>query len=220
MGSLKVLLDPVIALLLFVNLIPLYGVLEWGWGVFELIFIFWFENLVIGLVTLLKIVSNRPDNAAIWAGKLFMAPFFTFHYGMFTFVHGIFVISLFGGEGFEGVNPSNFELTVYRLITSVEGMALMAWMLLLTNLVLMYKEYFHNDLYSSMTLNAVMSEPYKRVVVLHLTIIFGGFLVMALHEPLFGLIFLIVLKIAFDFYHARKRQKDAAVEEKAVPEQL
>ena len=47
MNGFKALLDPMILFLLFVNLIPLYGVLEWGWGVFELIFIFWFEkNLV------------------------------------------------------------------------------------------------------------------------------------------------------------------------------
>jgi hypothetical protein len=205
-----------IALLLFVNLIPLYGVLEWKWGVFELIFVFWFENVIIGLMTLLKILLNRPSDGTLWAGKLFMVPFFSFHYGMFTFVHGIFVMVLFGGERFGNIDPSNLEVTVYKIITGGEGMALMAWMLLLSNLILSYSEYIHNGLYRSATLQEVMMAPYSRIVVLHLTIIFGGFLVMALHEPLFGLIMLIVLKIAFDIYHRRRE----AAKERAISIEL
>ena len=211
MGPIRTLLDPFILMLLGVNLIPLYGVLEWGWGVFELIFIFWFENVIIGLMTAFKIVMNRPAEGLFWAGKLFMVPFFLFHYGMFTFVHGIFVISLFGGAHFSEVSPSNLQNAVAMMIEGSEGMALMASMLFLSNLVLTYREYFHNGRYREATLNAVMMEPYQRVAVLHLTIIFGGFLVMALHEPLLGLVMLVALKILFDIFRRRReRTKELA----------
>jgi hypothetical protein len=43
-----------------------------------------------------------------------------------------------------------------------------------------------------------MGQPYARVVVLHLTIIGGGFLVMALGAPVLGLLLLVVLKIGVD----------------------
>ncbi|MDX1296407.1 MAG: DUF6498-containing protein [Sulfurimonadaceae bacterium] len=207
MNALKPLLDPLILFLLFVNLIPLYGVLEWEWGVFELIFIFWFENVIIGLMTAFKMVMTRPSEPVLWFGKLFAVPFFAFHYGMFTFVHGIFVLVLFGGDRFENLNPEHFELSVYRFITSSEGMGWMVLMLSLSNMLLMYREYFGNDRYKSTTINEVMTEPYKRVVVLHLTVLFGGFLVMALNEPFFGLLLLVVLKITFDIRNAQKERE-------------
>ena len=43
-----------------------------------------------------------------------------------------------------------------------------------------------------------MSKPYKRVIVLHLTIIFGGWVILLLGSPLPALILLIILKTAVD----------------------
>lgn len=177
------------------------------WSVFELIFIFWFENVIIGVMTASKMVMNRPGDPALWLGKLFAVPFFAFHYGMFTFVHGIFVMVLFGKEKFGNLNPEHLEVGVYRFITSCEGMAWMVLMLLLSNLLLMYREYIGNGRYNTATIKEVMMEPYKRVVVLYLTVLFGGFLVMALDEPFFGLLLLVVLKIVFDIYNARKERE-------------
>ena len=34
------------------NLIPVVGVLFWGWSAFALIFLYWLENLVVGVRTL------------------------------------------------------------------------------------------------------------------------------------------------------------------------
>ncbi|MCZ6616582.1 MAG: DUF6498-containing protein, partial [Gammaproteobacteria bacterium] len=64
------------------------------------------------------------------------------------------------------------------------------------------REYIHK------TLSQQMNEPYKRVVVMHLTIIFGGFVVMLLETPLPALVLLIVLKIYADA-RAHKRQHGA-----------
>ena len=43
-----------------------------------------------------------------------------------------------------------------------------------------------------------MQQPYGRVVVLHLTILLGGFAAMLLGSPLWALLLLIGLKIALD----------------------
>ncbi len=53
----------------------------------------------------------------------------------------------------------------------------------------------------------VMQEPYGRVVLLHLTIIFGGFLVMLLGSPVVGLLLLVVLKTVMDL-RAHVQQHD------------
>ncbi len=57
----------------------------------------------------------------------------------------------------------------------------------------------------------LMVSPYRRIVVLHLTILCGGFALMALDEPTVGLILLIAIKTVADVMHWRKdRQHDDA----------
>lgn len=53
-------------------------------------------------------------------------------------------------------------------------------------------------------LKTQMGEPYKRIIVMHLTIILGGFLTMLLRTPAAALLLLIALKTATDLYAHRK----------------
>src|SRR5262245_33349344 len=93
------------------NLIPVIGVLFWGWSVFALVFLYWLENVVIGVRTLASMVAHaavtRTVESAVGAAGL--GAFFSFHYGMFCFVHGVFVVLMFGGEGLYGAG-SPFDL--------------------------------------------------------------------------------------------------------------
>ena len=49
-----------------------------------------------------------------------------------------------------------------------------------------------------------MFAPYRRIVVLHITIIGSGFLFMELGEPIAALLLMVALKTSFDVYHLRK----------------
>ena len=52
-----------------------------------------------------------------------------------------------------------------------------------------------------------MIEPYRRVGLLHLTLILGGFAVMALGKPVYALVVLVAVKIAVDLRaHLRERR--------------
>ena len=74
-----------------------YGVLLLGWPVFVVMALFWFENVVIGGLNVLRmLVSGVRMGAAGVVGALFIGAFFTVHYGLFTAVHGVFVVMLFG----------------------------------------------------------------------------------------------------------------------------
>ena len=90
------------------NVVPLLGVLLLGWSTFSIVFIYWCENVMIGVINLLKMLtcSAEPHKGLIGearhAAKLFFLPFFTFHYGMFCFVHGVFVFALLGEGGVMG----------------------------------------------------------------------------------------------------------------------
>ncbi|MCA9270173.1 MAG: hypothetical protein KDA41_16945, partial [Planctomycetales bacterium] len=88
-----------LATTILLNLVPVVGVLFWGWSAFALIILYWLENLVIGVRTLASMVANAAVMGGInWLGALFIGAFFTVHYGMFCFGHGIFVMALFGGN--------------------------------------------------------------------------------------------------------------------------
>ena len=43
------------------NLIPLAGVLVWNWSVFEVVIIYWLENVILGITNILKMIACSPD---------------------------------------------------------------------------------------------------------------------------------------------------------------
>jgi len=88
---------PSVIPLVLVNAIPLVGVLAHHWTVFVVLLLYWCENVVVGAFNVLRMVCAYPQVGIAWVGKLFVIPFFMVHFGMFTFVHGMFVLSLFGG---------------------------------------------------------------------------------------------------------------------------
>jgi hypothetical protein len=60
----------------------------------------------------------------------------------------------------------------------------------------------------SAKLPELMLQPYRRVLVLHLALIVGGFLLIGLGMPTGGLLMLVALKIALDIHaHLREREQ-------------
>lgn len=193
-----------IATLILLNLVPAFGVLQFGWTVFELIFLYWFENLVIGVFMILRMLVRRYDHPAALLAPLFMVPFFSFHYGMFCYVHGIFVVSLFGPDGMKSMEllpviPQ--VLSQSHLLIGV--VALSTWHLFEWVTELMRDGPGADDI------KEVTTRPYRRIIVLHITLIAGGFIITALGEPQIALLILIGLKMAFDYHQWQKDEKQS-----------
>jgi hypothetical protein len=208
------LLRPSLIALLAANLFPIYGVVFLGWEVFPLLLLFWLENLIIGVFNVLKMISVTPNNAASWLVKLFMIPFFCFHYGMFTLVHGVFVFGLFGGYFQKGASfPDGmvpFQVVRYYQLE----WAVLA--LLLSHGISFGLNYIGKSEYRRTSLAKLMEQPYARVVLLHMTILFGGFLVMAMNSPVAGLLLLTVLKIILDVRsHLREHPRASTSQSKS-----
>lgn len=202
-------LPPSAVALILANFVPIYGVLLLGWEAFPVILLFWFENVVIGFYNVLKILFARPDDIGRWVGKVFMVPFFTFHYGMFCFVHGIFVVALFGGGTTEGLN--NPGLGMFVEVLAGAGVAWGAVALFLSHGFSFAWNYVRSGEYRRATMENLMKQPYARVVVLHMVIIASGFLVLALGVPAIGLVLLVLLKVGVDLRaHLKERQKFAS----------
>jgi hypothetical protein len=202
-------LRPSVIALLLAHLVPAFGVLFLHWEVFPLMFLFWSENVIIGALNVLKMLLADPNSPVSWMAKFFIIPFFCVHYGMFTFIHGIFVIALFGGGLRAGAGfptPKTFWQIAHEnyLGWAIFGLAVSRGISFATN-------YLGHGEYRRANLQQLMGQPYGRIVVLHLTILFGGFLMMALHSPVWGLLLLVALKIVLDLRgHFAERRKFAA----------
>jgi hypothetical protein len=178
------------------NLLPLIGVLFWGWDVFPLLALFWMENVAIGVFFILRMICADPQDPALWAGKLLMVPFFCFHYGMFTAIHGVFVFSLFGGKAYDVPGLSVLEPAARA--AADYGLWLPLAVLVASHLFSFLWNYLYRGEFRRARLAELMSKPYGRVVVLHLTIILGGFGAMALGSPVWALLLLLAFKIGLD----------------------
>ena len=181
--------------LMIANLIPLGGVLLLGWDLGEVITLFWAENAVIGLYTLLKLVV-----VAQW-GALLLGPFFLGHYGGFMAAHFLFIYQLF----VRGIEQSPPEV---QTLTALAGLFIPLWPALLalavSHGISFYANFLKRKEYLGRTAAEQMGEPYKRVVVLHVTIIFGGWVILLLGSPLPALVLLVALKTGVDLAAHRK----------------
>ena len=98
-----------IALLIVANLVPLFGVLFFGWSLTTIVALYWLENGVVGAFALARMataegVDEDPGSVSIngrqlsaaelrnpVSARVVLMPFFVMHYGMFWLVHGVFV---------------------------------------------------------------------------------------------------------------------------------
>ncbi len=230
-----------VAALIAVNLIPLAGVVVLGWRLSDLMLLYWIENGIIGAFTVLKILTSRvPSDGDTSAGHSHLVPlahrlgavgtalFFTVHYGIFWTVHGVFVRLLFGsgsgpfgapwsgpGMGLPLALPGGtpgFAQPLGPVMGGVGGgFALAVLSLVVSHGTSYVVNYLGQGEDRSLSPMALMQQPYGRVIVLHVTIILGGFVVMFLGQPLLSLVLLVALKIGVDLQahlreHAAPRQ--------------
>ena len=226
-----------LVILVLVNLIPIVGVLAWDWDVFEIVVLYWFENVVIGVVCVLKIMTatgvdhsksilkdredpNMPDylrnpvaaanpTAPSLTAKLFLSAFFTFHYGMFCFAHGVFIFMLLDGKVGGFIQGGPFALFGRKLPEALDsGGKWFALAIIGSHLFSFYYNYLRKGENHRTSAQAQWAAPYGRVIVLHVAILFGAIVITALGSPVILLILLIVGKIVLDVkLHLRSRKE-------------
>jgi len=191
-----------LAALVIANLVPVFGVLQLDWDVGAIVVLYWCENLVIGVFTVIKLFMAAGVRA------LFNVLFFMVHYGGFCGVHGVFVLELtgFGGDGPEVMTalqgytwpgPLVFPQLLFEVARSVIAAAPPALIYGVAALFLSHG--------ISFALNYI-----GRILVLHIAIIAGGFLVSSLGSPLGLLLALVALKIGMDIMlHRRSHRRSA-----------
>ena len=201
--------DPIAAFGLIVDLIPIYAVLVLGWGAVPLVFLYWLENVVIGAATISRmILAGILGGSIALIGAVFLSVFFTFHYGMFCFVHGTFLMSF--AEMGVGSSPdfrSPFGLVGYALQAG-PGMLGFVALIAVFNLVVIINDDLFNGQAGTGSINEIMMAPYGRVIVLHVGIFAGAGALIALGQPMIGVLALILMRVAWGvFISVRRRER-------------
>lgn len=220
--------------LIAINLLPLAGVLFWDWSVFHIMIVYWLENVIIGMVNVLKMLTVLILRRE-W-GMVFLIPFFCVHYGGFALGHGIFVTVLFHPDTFiqedgsivtsdrTGETPGSDPFDMERLLNDLammENLKFAVAALFASHVLSWWFNFVRAGEYRTKEPGALMGEPYGRVMLLHVTIIFGGFIVMSTGAKAGALVLLVLLKTAADFMiHTSRHEKAQGRADKDVIEKI
>ena len=216
MKEYKFRITPPLLALMLANVIPIFGVLFMHWDIASIVVLYWAENLVVGGYTILKML------AAGRLGAIGPVLFFCLHYGGFCAVHGLFVLKLTEYAGGEQAvlaattwpEPLAALQLFYNLVNNVltAATADFRWVLLamaLSHGVSFLLLYLGQGEYRNTTVSKLMRAPYTRIVVLHIAVIAGGFLVAKMGSPLGLLLALVALKTGMDIMLHNRSHKTA-----------
>jgi hypothetical protein len=180
--------SPSTLLLIIANLIPVAGSVFLGWNLGDVMVLYWAESAIIGFFNVCKIaVISR------WL-VLLVGPFFIGHFGGFMAIHFLFLYSIFVKP--QGGMVSGDDLADVTQLFVALWPALAA--LFISHAFSFYKNFLGRHEYRGRTLNQQMTEPYSRIIFMHLVLILGGGLTVALGGPSPVLILVISFKIYFD----------------------
>lgn len=187
------------------NLVPVGGVVFFGWRSIDVLMLYWVENVVIGLINVMR-MATTPGRK-----KWFLIVFFSVHYGIFCFGHLMAINGLFGEslgvanvwDYFLGVSVSEQGTAMWRSpqIIAIGGIAA-------SHLFSYFSNFVGRGEYLRTSTNELMSRPYGRIIVLHVAIIIGAALVEWLGSPVSMLVVLVIAKIALDLrLHLAEREQ-------------
>lgn len=195
--------DKSVIALLATNTIPLFGVLFFDWDAFFIVFLYWSENLAIWFFNILKMICIPFSKTDVFWRNI-LIPFFALHYGGFTAGHGLFIFFIFykSSERF-------WEETI-----RLTGMIIAVAVLFISHGISFFHNYLHKREYVSANIFKMMFNPYRRVVVMHIAVMAGGFRIISIESPSSTtamLVVLVVMKTFLDLIlHLRSHKKAQA----------
>ncbi len=204
-------------LILSSNALPVIGVIAFNWNPFVILIIYWCESAIIGFFNLLKMFIGGfiQDGRFSTSGAIeavLIGLFFCFHYGMFMLVHGVFIVVMFviagtdsSGSGLTDIDKMLSVINVFvpsqwtlRGFMESELFAIAA--LFVSHLVYFYLYFIHTKEYNTAQASDFMLRPYKRIVVMHMTILIGFAVVMITgSRGAFIMIVWVTMKVVADF---------------------
>jgi hypothetical protein len=217
------------AVMILANLTAIAGTILYRWDAFHIMFLFWCESVIIGLFQIFRILlsgwSKREGEISIFMGLLsiFLAAFFTLHFNGFNAGHLVFLVffgtinSTMNGqpdasiiEDWVGIK----FLTGNLQIQSIENLTIIL-ILLVSHGISFFIHDVKNKESSKVFPADLMFQPYRRIILMHVTIIVGAFafvITTALLGQNAGVAFLtifMIMKLVFDLKEHQNRHSDS-----------
>ena len=159
-------LDNDIILIIVANFTTIFGVIFLGWNLFLVLFLYWIESAIIGFYNIFKISLSKRFGPMI-ALKIFIIPFFIFHYGIFMLAHLMFIYAI--------TAPNPFQSTVGLPAPNISWQIIIPiGILFLSHGYSFFKNFVGKGEYLKTFPIELMFAPYKRITLMHITLLFGG----------------------------------------------
>jgi len=176
--------NPPVLSLLFTNLVIIVLAILGNWDLAMVMFIYWAQSIIIGfftVVTLLlaEVPPSAPDKDPTdpepggsrvihirnpWVGKGILAGFFILHYGFFHWVYFSFIV----------------ESGIFGTVNLADPEIWLSCGLFFVNHLYSYITYSRRQTKGTLDIVETLVSPYRRIVPMHMTIIFGGILLLVL----------------------------------------
>lgn len=206
---------PSVAAIIFVNALPIIGVLWLGWTVLELMLSYWLETVVICFFTFLKILSSqkpvaREEVEILYDGRRFSfslvnkggyAVGFIWNSLGILAVHFVAIWLLFGWSNLAFSFMSRLFAGTAFLPVDVgwpKEWLIFAAALFVSHGYSFFSNYYRRQEYLLYSPKELMVQPYRRVLAMMLVLMVGGWLIQRSDAPVWALVALVFAKIVID----------------------
>jgi hypothetical protein len=222
----RALRSPIVWVGLIVDLLPVYAVFAWGWDATPLVLLYWVENVIIGVMTLPRIlVSGARMGLGGALFGLFIAGFFTIHYGMFCTVHGVFLVAMAGwadgtmqaaqAAALNGTEDSIPNMIEYAMASAPHADWIVA-VIAGFQVFLFVWQFIGKGEWRTADPGDEMGAPYGRIVLLHLGLFVGFGALIVMGQPMAGVLALILAHAVWGVFSNGREPKRAAAEPEAA----
>ncbi len=213
------------------NLVPLVGVLAWGWSLPQILLVYWIETAVVGAIGALKIraaidlggagtgapvprrrpAGPRMDLAAegraaarrVSGGWLYVSAWLAVYLGFWAIL-GMVVVQIVNGGFYQGASATGFTgVPVGSIVAAV--LSLVFW-----HAFAYWHDYIHGERYLTDSLLDLSRPPFARPLVLLGAIALGGVGTALIGAPVGFLVAMVLAKTAIELWWARSAQALAA----------
>lgn len=217
--------------IIFANLLTIIAAVLFRWDVFLIMFLFWMESVFIGVFNIFRLYLSsshrRPGSPGSSKKKpedspIFLSIFFAIHYNIFNLVHLFFIIMLaiiasaLPGELMDSVEPK-----LWLNVSDFHWSDLDHIALIILFFFRHLSDFIVNDISSKRYLEKSpmqwMFYPYRRIFLMHFTILIGGaafFAAILFELSLFAYIILAVFiffKMLFDLKENKRNRATSEI---------
>ena len=184
-----------VMLMIFGNLIPLIGVVFWGWTVTSVLVLYWIETVIIGIMNVPRILATGSGLKT----RVFIALFFIVHFGGFCYGHAFFLKEAF--------NATPVFDSLFDFQNELSPLLISAIAFFISHLFGLIISFFGPVKYRDREPNVQVFMPYGRIFIMQFVVLIGGGFVQILGAPIAALIILILLKTGLDWVGLRLSEK-------------